>query len=367
MIDTVYDGQQAPADPRPKKLKPQRTVLRELLRSYRLRRIDALLLSIGINDLGFSDIVTACATNLESGDTCVYGDPDTGVESKLNDLGDRYDWLATALRSVNAAETYLTDYPAVPFGKDGGGCGLLGLPYLGITGDEAAAMYDVGQRLNSTIHKAANRNGWNYMEGMTQAFLGRDYCKPSDHRYFIRVEESIAHQGTVGGTSHPNPSGHKALGSLLSRAVWVGRPAYPFIRAKVTIDEVKMGESFFDPLDDFTVSFHASPQNTIEVRRGVGYMGRWMPINDLDFTVDIYDPPRPPRFATKLSFDVRAVNASALITVNHSTSDSWGVGNHEVSTPPTEQYPDGFLRVRYHVVGERILDPAGNTRPVFTR
>jgi GDSL-like Lipase/Acylhydrolase family len=367
LIDTPYNGQQPPADPRPEQLKPQLTVLRELLRSYRPRRIDALLLAIGINDLDFSDIVYACATNLTGGDTCVYGDPDTGVESKVNHLGDKYDWLATALQSVNVAETYITDYPAVPFGKDRGGCGLLGFPYLGISGDEAAAMYYVGQRLNSTIHAAANRKGWNYVEGMTQASLGRDYCEPSDHRYFIRLEESLAHQGTVHGTSHPNPSGHTALGSLLSRAVWVGRPAYPFIRAKVTIDEVKMGESFSDQLDDFTVSFHASPQKTIEVRRGVGYMGRWMPINDLEFTADIYDPPRPPRFATKLSFDVRAVNASALITVNHSTSDSWGVGSHEVSSEHTEEHPNGWLRVRYHVVGERILDPAGHTQPVFAR
>jgi hypothetical protein len=96
-------------------------------------------------------------------------------------------------------------------------------------------------------------------------------------------------------------------------------------------------------------------------------MGRWMPINDLEFTADIYDPPRPPRFATKLSFDVRAVNASALITVNHSTSDSWGVGSHEVSSEHTEEHPNGWLRVRYHVVGERILDPAGHTQPVFAR
>jgi GDSL-like Lipase/Acylhydrolase family len=367
LIDTPYSGQQPPADPRPEKLKPQLAALRELLRSYRPRRIDALLLAIGINDLGFSDIVKACATNLTGGDSCVYGDPDTGVESKLNDLGDKYDWLATALKSLNVAETYLTDYPAAPFGKDSGGCGLLGFPYLGISGDEAAAMYDAGQRLNSTIHAAANRNGWNYMEGMTQASLGRDYCKPSDHRYFIRLEESFAHQGTVHGTSHPNPSGHEALGSLLSRAVWVARPAYPFIRAKVTIDEVKMGESFFDPLDDFTVSFHASPQKTIEFRRGVGYMGRWMPIG-LEFTADIYEPPRPPRFATKLSFDMRPVNACCkVITVNHGTRDSWGVGSHEVSTEHTEEHPDGYLQVRYHVVGERILDPAGHMQPVFTR
>jgi hypothetical protein len=369
LINTTYSGQQPPADPQPARLQPQLTTLRRLLRAYNRRPIDALLLSIGINDLDFSDIIHACATNPavpDYGDeNCVY---DTGVNRKLNDLGPNYDTLARALRSLDVAETYLTDYPGVPFGTNGTGCGMLGLRGLGIGSEESTAMYRTGQALNSQIRDAANRNGWNFVEGMTQAFLGRDYCKPSDQRYFIRLEESLDHQGTEHGTSHPNPNGHKVLGSLLTRAIGLGLPAYPFIRATVTIDQVKMGKSFKDRLDDWTLSFHASSQKTIEYRRGVGYMGRWV-ASGLQFAVDIYEPPRPPRFATKLSFDIRPVNACCqVITVNHSTSDSWGVGReHEVSTAPTAEYPDGFLRVRYHVVGERILDPAGQKGPVKAR
>lgn len=365
LIYASYSGIQPSAAPHPVKLAPQISALRRLLSPYGSRRVDALLLSIGINDLDFSDIIKACATNPAvphyGDENCVY---DTGVDSKMNDLAPKYARLASALRRLNIAETYLTDYPAVPFGTDGEGCGMLGLSGLGIGTEESTAMYRTGQTLNLRIQQAANRFRWNYVEGMTKAFMGRDYCKPSDQRYFIRLEESLDHQGTEHGTSHPNPNGHKVLGSLLARAVALGRPAYPFIRATVTIDAVKMGKSFHDQLDDWTLSFHASPQKTLEFRRGVGYMGRWV-ASGLQFTVDIYDPPRPPRFATKLSFDIRPVNACCqVITVNHSTRDSWGVGSHEVSTAPTDTFPDGFLRVRYHVIARRILDPAGNSRPV---
>lgn len=378
LIGTRYSGIQPPDDPQPTTLKPQIDELRRLAGG---RRVDALLVSIGINDLDFSDIITACATNPATphfGDSsCVYG---TGVNSKLNELPEKYDKLASKLRlagrlggqlgGLKVAETYLTDYPAVPFGTDGTGCGILGLRGLGIGTEESRAMYDTGRSLNLRIQDAANRHGWNYVEGMTDAFRGRDYCRPASERNFIRLEESIAHQGTEHGTSHPNPRGHQAMANLLGRWVALDRPAYPFVRLRVVIDEVKMGKSINDRLDDYIVRVHYSPQKTVEYRRGVGYMGRWVG-SSLEFTVDVYDAPRPPRFATNLSFDIRPVNfcckpdKATTIRVNYGTRDSWGVGSHEVATAAHVDYPDGFLHVRYHVVGKRIVDPNGTGKPVF--
>lgn len=384
LIDTPYTGQQPPARPQPAKLRPQLAVLRDLLRERSVaaarrrirppaklpttRRIDALLLSIGINDLGFAGIVHACATNPAAPG---YGDPDcvyrTGVRRKLNALPGRYDRLAQALRAFDVDETYITDYPAAPFGRDRGGCGMLGLRLVGIGSQEARAMFQTGMTFNRRIQGAANRNGWNYVEGMTQAFLGRDYCRPSRTRFLVRLEESLDKQGTEHGTSHPNPRGHEALGRLLTRSIGLGLPRYPFVRLKLTIDEVKLGKSVREQLDDVTVSLHASPQQTTTVRRGVQYMGRWRKLG-LELTSDVYDPPRPPRYATRLAFDVRPVNASTqAIRIVHTRRDSWGIGAHEVASRPTQQHPDGYLRVRYHVTGERILDPSGPSQPVLAR
>lgn len=379
LIDATYSGQQPPDNPQPKELRPQLAVLRDLLRpvssvasrpaglvqpgAFAGRRIDALLMSIGINDLDFSDIVIACATNPVPGGTeeCVSN---TGVTGKINGLAAKYDALAKALRGLNVAETYITDYPAAPFGRDEGGCGILGLRLVGISGREAAEMFSTGETFNNRIRDAANKAGWNFAEGMTQAFLGHDYC--DDQRYLVKLEQSIDGQGTEHGAVHPNPTGHKALAAILGRAVALDRPAYPFIRAKVFIEQVKMGKSFRDRLDDYRVTVHRSAQESVQFRRGVGYMGRWVN-SGLEFTIDVYDPPRPPRFATKLRFEVRPVNACCkFILVSHDARDTWGVGTHEVATAPTDGYPEGFLRIRYRVVAERIKDPNAPQQPVFT-
>lgn len=199
---------------------------------------------------------------------------------------------------------------------------------------------------------------------MTEAFLGHDYC--DDQRYFIKLEQSIDGQGTKHGTSHPNPFGHEAMRALLNPAVVLDRPAYPFVRVKVRIDQVKMGKSFRDRLDDFKVTVHRSSQEQVSFVRGVGQMGSWRNVG-FEFTVDVYDPPRPPRFATNVKFEVRAVNACCkVITAIHDAGDTWGVGSHEVATAASEEYPDGFLRIRYSVVGERIQDPSAPPWPVVT-
>jgi hypothetical protein len=93
-------------------------------------------------------------------------------------------------------------------------------------------------------------------------------------------------------------------------------------------------------------------------------MGSWRGIGE-EFTVDAYDPPRPPRYATKVQFEVRAVNACCqVIRVVHDASDTWGVGRREVGFAPSPEFPDGFLRIRYSIVGERIQDPSLPPQPV---
>ena len=47
-------------------------------------------------------------------------------------------------------------------------------------------------------------------------------------------------QGNVDGTVHPNRTGYRAMSELLRPAVVVGRPAFPYWRATVTIDQVRV-------------------------------------------------------------------------------------------------------------------------------
>ena len=374
-----YAGQEVPANPRPASLRAQFHVLRDLVRSRVTarrsavaqpgetlatgRRIDAVLMSIGINDLGFSGIVKACASNPvvpgAPGDpSCVTG---SGVYREIRKLALGYSQLARQLRELGAAETYVTDYPAAPFGRDRGGCGLLGLRNVGISSAEARRMFEVGQTFNARIRDSANAHGWNFVDGMTDAFLGRDYCRPAGERFFVRLEESIAHQGVEHGTAHPNPRGHRAMANLLTRAVVVGQRPYPYGRTKLTIEAIKVGDEYIGRPESVDVHFRRSASEVVTRRVGVPYHGRWAYPRDLSFALDVHDAPRPPRFATALDFAVSVVNSSAKVQARHTSRDSYGVGVHELS------HPNGAVRIRYRVEAERIEDPDAPQRPEFAR
>ena len=55
-------------------------------------------------------------------------------------------------------------------------------------------------------------------------------------------------QGNVDGTVHPNRTGYRAMSELLRPAVVVGRPAFPYWRATVTIDQVRWPARKSDPV-----------------------------------------------------------------------------------------------------------------------
>ena len=82
-----------------------------------------------INDLGFSAIIEACATNINLTTRCF---PDT-FSDRLWRLRERYESVGQVLRErFPAADVYIADYPAEVF--NGGACGALGRPNIGIDG-----------------------------------------------------------------------------------------------------------------------------------------------------------------------------------------------------------------------------------------
>lgn len=367
LLTDRYAGQQPPGrrtrdnrrgsrdnrSPHPATVPPQ---LRELARLVgarairsRGRRVDALLLSIGINDLDFSGIIKACASNFvadnEGSSDCIY---DTGVTRKLEKkLGPRYDELGTALRRrLNVSEVYVTDYPAAPFGDDDGANGLLGLPTIGITGIEAGAMYSVGLRFAEEIRRAAARNGWNYVPGMSARFAGHDYRKSDS--YLRRLEESFSMQGTVHGAVHPNEPGHRVLAGLLTRSVVLGRGPVPDFRARIEVEQVRVpaaaGEVRFN-LHDPSAEFPAERRFDLG-----GVAGEWVEVPDgqVVFEVDLCRRPAPPRCATLVDLVMTAPGGTVPMT--HGAGDGYGAGAQEATGPKGHG-------VRYRIELRRFGDP----------
>jgi len=63
------------------------------------RRIDALLVSAGVNDLGFNDIIERCASNWRGGSDSEECVTDGGIADQLAGLPAKYRALADALRA----------------------------------------------------------------------------------------------------------------------------------------------------------------------------------------------------------------------------------------------------------------------------
>ena len=191
------------------------------------RQVDALLISIGANDLGFSKIIASCIV-FERCYEDVFGRLDDLEAWKilldgLFTLPGRYAELATALSTrlstvLSRDRVFITEYFDPSRSDSGEYCtGMLD----SFTQDEIGwADQFVTRLLNLAILFATQAHGWNYVEGITAQFAKHGYCA-QDH-WIVHLEESIWFQGDAHGTLHPNLAGHltyadRLFGSLVRR------------------------------------------------------------------------------------------------------------------------------------------------------
>lgn len=190
------------------------------------RAADAVLVSVGANDVRFSDIVQSCIVNVVS--RC-----DTDVAKQANaqrmaDLPRRYETLAVKLHDlgVEAGRVYLTEYfdptgdrygvtnlRCIPTGEvlDDVDISAFGL----VTDDEASwARTDLVGGLNRAVHTAAATFGWNVVDGIADEFARHGYC--STDPWIVRISESLARQGDLSGPFHPNRAGQEVYGDAIA-------------------------------------------------------------------------------------------------------------------------------------------------------
>lgn len=384
LIDTEYRGIEftmtvPPGDepPLPDHLRPKRVVpaqLQSVKDAVGNRVIDVLFISIGINDLKFSEVMIECGSptlkdiahelsekiyldkivdftvdhfetvsngiitaasfgklslNLGSR-SCVS----SKLTSRLIQLYDSYDRLANAIKStLKVKEVYFIEYPTNVFQKTNGSasvCECLDI-IRGITGEEANWLGAMGKGLNAVIAAACQRNGWNNVFGVFERFQGKGYCQSSG-RYFRRIPESVVLQGNNNGAIHPNKSGHEVVRDLLDRAVKLTYKQQPskrvtviFRRARTAISTDIHGFKIPTRLDLMIRLKPPDPFNRFSSKkwpllaRTVMDISRfpnmqWFPLHEdsCTFTFDIYPSPQPLRFPTE--FDIVAFVAGVQVT-----------------------------------------------------
>jgi lysophospholipase L1-like esterase len=199
--------------------------------------VDALTISIGGNDIGFSTIVADCMIPINSCST----DPSvlSMVQQGLADLPGQLDQLVNTIDQRNDIDNvFLTAYPDPTTGPGGVYCGIPG-PYPGFEDfdyitqpDSAWASADVIDQLNdklaAAVSYAQSQPGphaeWHYVGAIQNAFYGHGFCTGvgssnlgvwTTPRYVETPDDSSMSQGDILGTMHPDNLGQQAMASIL--------------------------------------------------------------------------------------------------------------------------------------------------------
>jgi lysophospholipase L1-like esterase len=202
------------------------------------REIDAVLASVGANDLRFGPVVLFCVTQHDCPTSVwggVPGGPTLGqlMPAWVSELNGRYGPLAAALRAVTRpSRTYITEYFDPLHAAGGALCTQsvdVGSQRLEVTAAEAQWLLDnFLVPLNREVNRAAAARGWSFVSGAQEQFGSHGYCAAEP--WVVRYEESLLSQGDANGTLHPNRRGHAALAELVLAAL--RRDLYPDGRAR---------------------------------------------------------------------------------------------------------------------------------------
>jgi hypothetical protein len=233
--------------------------------NLRRRRLDVLIISIGVNDAGFGHVVGACldpfsgapdhtgncSANNQLKSIISDGDPNSAtIVLGLNRLGGALDQLAdTIKRELNPRYVLITEYPNPVHDEKGRFCTaydehfevapthLTNGPIEPVTGimkwlEVGGAMKNVYSYesefmedslitpLNSALKRAVLRHaddGWRYVGGMVEMTLPHGFCSKSP--WVNTLKTSFAAQGDVDGTAHLNKAGQKAYQWLIQKKI----------------------------------------------------------------------------------------------------------------------------------------------------
>ncbi|MEO8451788.1 MAG: hypothetical protein ABI647_18500 [Gemmatimonadota bacterium] len=220
----------------------------EVARTVGKRRIEALLIYVGINDIG----ITSVLTSLTEGDGIIwlpfapFGDDGAHRAAALaraknviaNEFPSSFKDLAEEIEDrLNVRHVFLCEYPSGLFDDQHAtpqaGCGLFASDFdMDISSADARTMQEIADELNAGLKVAVdaiNSNSarratsasaprWFFVKSISNRTRGRGYCTDDwIERLYIQAEESLGFQGDTEGTVHPNSRGHTIIAEEITK------------------------------------------------------------------------------------------------------------------------------------------------------
>ena len=208
------------------------------------REVDAVLISIGGNDVGFADIITRCmfaekcyekpfilqnvplamayANCVETRQWSYEYDCNSILETEfgprenveeLFQTGKRglpggYRKLNEKLLEVNELDphrVYISEYPNATRDGNGTTCRLK-KGFFGISQPEWEWAEGMTKSLNEEVKQAADDHNWTFVSGIFDGFKEHGFCAKDS--WLVRLGESLLTEGRKDGTMHPNQQGY---------------------------------------------------------------------------------------------------------------------------------------------------------------
>ncbi|MGZ5356167.1 MAG: SGNH/GDSL hydrolase family protein [Solirubrobacterales bacterium] len=193
------------------------------------RTLDAVIVSAGANDIGFSKVVLFCQL-VEPCEEKRF-DPELplrrqlearermriSVPASIEGLADGYRQLDAALPDEIPRERILL----VEYFDAIGGVGGRPCEFGGISRRESGwARTKLLGPLNEQLSESAEELGWTLVNGVDEGFAGHGVCVRREERWVARLDDSLfrARSGFT-GTLHPNPDGHAAIAAQILPAL----------------------------------------------------------------------------------------------------------------------------------------------------
>jgi hypothetical protein len=184
------------------------------------RKVDALLMTSGINDIKFENFLVHCLDHDDCADVPFEGEPVGDViGQRLGRLPDMYASLSYRIgeMGIEADDVYLLEYPDPSKDDAGEYCDYRFATKHLEPAELEFLEFTMQVPLNQRGAEAAQAHGWNRVGGVMSAFRNHGVC--AGFYWSNGIGDSLSSQGTVYGGFHPNIAGHAVFGDIIYRSM----------------------------------------------------------------------------------------------------------------------------------------------------
>lgn len=324
-------------------------ILLSFLPGYRIQnkfvsinRPKIITMSIGGNDIGFSQIIAKCVSPFSSDSTCYSYYEDR--KELLNVINNKYQGLLDTYRSLMQAspdaKLFIVGYPQLA--KDNGNCAN----NVRLDNNEIIFSNQLIAYLNNIIEMAADHAGAKYVD-VEHAFDGHRMCETASYDVAANGVTAGRGGGFINGkypfaseSYHPNKLGHQLLANAIAAKTASLTAAMPAVNTSTA--------NFLADTDNLllqNVPHRATAAANYVYDGSISADALFMDApTQLDVSADTYSLPPNSQFSVVMYSDPTVIGTIA--------TDSSGNIAGTVNLPPS--LPVGYHTL--HITGKNILD-----------